>query len=123
MTAALGDPVRLITVLGMLSIVPVIMLYAIPKNGNSAVAIPYICIGMIAWMSIVLSFLLPYDFRGDVDVMEELKALPITPSRLALGQILSPTLVATGSQAIAMIVVIVGSEGLGVVTWAVLGFL
>jgi len=52
--------------------------------------------------------LLPFDFRGDIDLMEELKALPISPVRLALGQLLTPTLVATSGQALAMLAVVLG---------------
>jgi Putative ABC exporter len=123
MTAALGDPVRLIVVICMLSIVPVVMMVTVPKNAQQSDSLPYVCIGMIAWMSIVLSFLLPYDFRGDIDMMEELKTLPIAPSRLALGQVLTPTLVATMSQAVAMVTVMVGFGSVGVGSWAVLAFL
>ncbi|WP_435010322.1 putative ABC exporter domain-containing protein [Tundrisphaera lichenicola] len=123
MTTALGDPGRLITVLGMLSTVPLIMIFFVPRDGPKAEPIPYVCMGMIAWMSIILSFLLPYDFRGDIDIMEELKTLPIAPNSMALGQVLTPTLVATCSQALAMAVVMVGFKELSMATWAVLLFL
>jgi hypothetical protein len=122
-TAALGDPVRLILVLCMLSIVPVVMMVTASRNAQQVDALPYVCLGMIAWMSIVLSFLLPFDFRGDIDMMEELKTLPIAPTRLAMGQVLTPTLLATASQAVAMMTVIVGFGGVGAVTWAILAFL
>jgi len=123
MTTALGDPARMVGAVGILTIVPVLMMVMIPRNAPNAQPVPYVCMGMIAYLSILLSFLLPYDFRGDVDLMEELKTLPIAPSRLALGQVLTPTLVATAAQAIAMAVVMLGLGGLGVVAWSILAFL
>ena len=123
MTGALGDPARLIGVIIMLSITPIIMLAVAPKDPRQAEPLPYVCMGMIAWMSIILSVLIPFDFRGDVDVMEELKSLPISANRLALGQLLTPTLIATAAQAIAMIAVIAGLGGLRVVAWWFLAFL
>ena len=123
MTGALGDPGRLIGVVVMLSATPIVMIAIVPKNPNSAESMPFVCMGMIAWMSIILSVLIPFDFRGDVDVMEELKSLPIPADRLALGQLLTPTLIATATQAIAMIAVIVGLGGPRFVAWWFLAFL
>ncbi len=56
----------------------------------------YLSEGIVLYLSFLITGLLPYDFRGDVDMMEELKALPIAPSRIALGQVLDPVLIATG---------------------------
>ena len=105
----------------MLSATPIIMIAVAPKDPRQAEPLPYVCMGMIAWMSIILSVLIPFDFRGDIDVMEELKALPIPANRLALGQLLTPTLIATVTQAIAMIAVIAGLGGPRVVAWCVPG--
>jgi hypothetical protein len=44
------------------------------------------------------------DFRGDVDRMDVLKALPIPPAWLALGQLLAPSLVVSVTQGIVAIV-------------------
>src|SRR6185312_7102288 len=120
MTGALGDPGRLAGVLLMLALTPAIMIVIAPSDPRQAEPLPYVCMGMIAWMSIILSFLIPYDFRGDVDLMEELKALPIAPNRLALGQLLTPTLLATAAQTISMVVVLVGLGGHNGVAWAFL---
>jgi hypothetical protein len=101
----------------------VAMIFVVPNDPKQAEPMPYVCMGVIAWMSIVLSFLIPYDFRGDIDLMEELKALPITPNRLALGQLLTPTLLATVAQLMSMIVVLVGLGGRDYVAWTFLAFL
>ena len=123
MTGALGNPGRLVGVVAMVAATPIIMIAVAPRDGRQAEPIAYVCMGMIGWMSIILSILIPFDFRGDVDMMEELKSLPITPTRIAIGQLLTPTLVATVTQAIAMFAVIVGMKGTGVVAWTFLAFL
>jgi hypothetical protein len=46
----------------------------------------------------MLTPLLTFDFRGDIDRMDLLKALPLPPWRLALGQLVAPTLVLSGVQ-------------------------
>jgi hypothetical protein len=49
----------------------------------------------VLWLTVFLTPLLPFDFRGDVDRMAVLKTLPIRPWRLAVGQMLTPVLLAT----------------------------
>ncbi|HEY2587803.1 MAG TPA: putative ABC exporter domain-containing protein [Tepidisphaeraceae bacterium] len=57
-------------------------------------------IGIIAWLTILLSGLLKFDFRGDLDHMEELKALPLEPAAMAVGQIIVPAIILTGAHVI-----------------------
>lgn len=52
-------------------------------------------LGMGLWLSMFLSVLVPFDFRGDIDRMGLLKTLPVAPWRLALGQTVAPTLLLT----------------------------
>ena len=49
-------------------------------------------------MTIVLTSLVPFDFRVDVERMAELKALPIRASRLAIGQLIAPVVLMTALQ-------------------------
>ncbi len=124
MTGAVSDPGRLLGVVVMLAALPFVMIVIIPTpNPHQAEALPALCMGMIGWMSIFLSLLIPYDFRGDVDVMEELKTLPISPNRLALGQLLTPTLIATAGQTIALVVVMSWLGKFNFAAWAFLAFL
>ncbi len=46
----------------------------------------------------MLTPLLTFDFRGDIDRMEVLKALPLPAWRVALGQLLAPTLILSAVQ-------------------------
>lgn len=58
--------------------------------------------GMLAWVSIFITNLVPFDFRGDVDRIALLKTLPIVPWRLTLGQLLAPTLLLSMGQWLAL---------------------
>lgn len=56
-------------------------------------------LGILAvWLAIFLTNLVPFDFRGDLDRIATLKTLPIVSWRLALGQLLVPTLLLAGLQ-------------------------
>lgn len=54
-------------------------------------------IGIVAGMTVMLSGLLKFDFRGDLDHMQELKSLPLKPAAMAIGQIIVPTLILTAA--------------------------
>jgi hypothetical protein len=54
-------------------------------------------IAVIAWLTVLLSGLLKFDFRGDLDYIEQLKALPLAPRRLAVGQVIVPTVILTAA--------------------------
>ncbi len=123
MTTALGDPGRLVGLLAMLSFMPILFGMLAAKEPKAAVPFFYASLGLILWISIAVSGLLPYDFRGDIDVMEELKVLPIPPDRLALGQILTPALVASAAQGVAMGGAILAFGGPGPAIWSILAFL
>jgi hypothetical protein len=49
-------------------------------------------ISVIVWLTVMVSTLLKFDFRGDIDLMDFLKSLPIRPWLLAAGQLVTPTL-------------------------------
>ncbi len=124
MTGALGDPGRLAGVFLILASMPILMMILIPRaTARQAETIAYASMGMIAWLSVILSFLMPYDFRGDIDLIEELKSLPIKSTRLALGQLLTPTILATVAQSLTMIVIIAGISGFDIVSLSFLAFL
>ena len=51
--------------------------------------------GIALYLAGIFSAMVAFDFRGDVDRMEELKTLPIHPVPLVLGQLATPVLVFT----------------------------
>jgi hypothetical protein len=61
---------------------------------------------MVLGMTVaMLTPLLTFDFRGDVDRMDVLKALPLPPWRLAVGQLLAPTLLLSAVQLLLVVLV------------------
>lgn len=44
------------------------------------------------WLTLLVSTMLKFDFRGDLDLMDTLKALPLHPWALATGQLIAPSL-------------------------------
>lgn len=56
-----------------------------------------VLVGLLAWFTVLLSGLLKFDFRGELDFMDGLKALPLRPWAMALGQVIVPTLILTAA--------------------------
>jgi hypothetical protein len=73
--------------------------------------IAQVLIGTMAWLTVLLSGLLKFDFRGDLDYIEELKALPLKPASLALGQIVVPTLILTAAHVLLLAGVLFATPG------------
>lgn len=48
-------------------------------------------LAVMAWLTVLLSGLLKFDFRGDLDHFDQLKSLPLRPGMIALGQLVVPT--------------------------------
>jgi len=65
-------------------------LAAAAASGNSNQMAPLL-IGMMLWLTILIATMLKFDFRGDLDQMEVLKALPIRSAAIAIGQLLVPS--------------------------------
>jgi hypothetical protein len=73
---------------------------------------------MVFLMSIFMVWMLPYDFRGDVDRMDLLKSLPLPPSRLVIGQLLAPVLMLSVMQLVCLAVIEAVLGGIGPVLLA-----
>lgn len=57
-----------------------------------------LAVGELSMSLAVLTTVLTYDFRGDVDRMDVLKSLPVSPAALAVGQLATPVLFLSGIQ-------------------------
>jgi hypothetical protein len=70
----------------------------------------------LVWATVLLSGLMKFDFRGDLDHFDSLKALPIPPAAIAVGQLAAPTLILTLFHVIMLVGVslVAGPEGRGV---------
>jgi hypothetical protein len=51
--------------------------------------------GVLAWLTFLCSSMMNFDFRGDVDLIDTLKALPLRESAVAVGQLVVPVLLLT----------------------------
>jgi hypothetical protein len=99
-----GRLVLALVVLGMFVMGPVIAGTRLAPPGQEveleglAVALG----AMVLFVSMLLTGLIPFDFRGDVDRIAVLKALPLASWRLALGEVLASVVVLTLLQWLAM---------------------
>jgi len=60
-------------------------------------------VGAVAWLTVLLSGLLKFDFRGDLDYMEELKALPLRPASISIGQLIVPTMILSATHVLLLL--------------------
>lgn len=84
----LGRVLILLGVLGAVLFFPLLS-----SSGKAREVVLPSLIGLGVWMSIFLTTVIPFDFRGDIDRIAVLKTLPVVPWRIVVGQILTPTLI------------------------------
>src|SRR5262249_324422 len=92
------------------------------RPGAGPAMIPWVLVLMIFVMTLMLWPMLAFDFRGDIDRMEVLKALPIAPAGLVAGQVLTPALITTLLQWVGLTIVEMVQGVLGPLFWAALAF-
>src|SRR5205814_7679914 len=56
-------------------------------------------VGVLFWLTFMVANALRFDFRGDVDQIDTLKALPIRPTAVVIAQLVAPVLVLSLCQA------------------------
>ena len=101
---AMRDPVRLFLALGVVAVPGVMILFISGWNGTISRGTILGAEGFVLWMTLFLTPMIPFDFRGDVDRMEELKTLPIPPWALVLGQVATPALILSLPQLLVILV-------------------
>ena len=61
---------------------------SVPKGGQGAEMVtPSMGIGILVYLSFIFAMQLPWAFRGDIDHMDCLKSLPVTPLALVAGEL------------------------------------
>jgi hypothetical protein len=112
LTTALRGMGRLMTILMILTFVMVIpMISSLTgeigdhKEGarDQETLLVWSLLGAGIWFTVFFTTLVPYDFRGDVDRLAVLKTLPIPSWRIALAQLIVPTLLLSILQEIALL--------------------
>jgi hypothetical protein len=91
-----GRLVFLLVLMGLL-VVPQLLLGR-EKQWEALLVLFFLAI----WMTFFLTVLVPFDFRGDIDRLGVLKTLPIPPWRIAVGQLVVPTVILTAVQFLAL---------------------
>jgi len=109
MTSAIGDPARLLVILILVGGLEWFHTWILPRDPVKSAALLPIEAVFATVLTLLLSMFFCFDFRGDIDVMETLKTLPIPPSRLVLGQLLTPTILMTLMQAVACLGLVLGT--------------
>ncbi len=69
--------------------------------------------GMAFGLSIFLMQMLPFDFRGDIDRMDVLKSLPISPLAVVVGQLVTPVVLSGVVQLLGLLAIEATLGGLG----------
>jgi Putative ABC exporter len=54
--------------------------------------------GFVVWLTFFFTNMLRFDFRGDVEHIDLLKSMPLRPSAIAIGELLTPVLVLSAIQ-------------------------
>ncbi len=110
MTSAMGDPAKLGMICLLIGALCWFLASLIPHSDETIQVLVPVAAVLAGPITLLLSMFLSFDFRGDLDVIETLKTLPIPASSLALGQVLTPAILATLMQAIACLGMIFGSK-------------
>ncbi|HEY7423183.1 MAG TPA: putative ABC exporter domain-containing protein [Gemmataceae bacterium] len=107
LTTALRGADRLLLLLLILGTVLVAPMLATLREEKENMLL---VLGPVAlWLTLFLTTMLPFDFRGDIDRLALLKTLPLSPWRLAIGQLLAPALLMTALQWTGLAVVLATS--------------
>jgi len=115
MTTALREPIR-VAIVAVAVLLPAG--FALARTGDvPGEAVVFFAQGFALWMSIFLSPLIAFDFRGDLDRMEGLKSLPIAPAALAIGEVLTPVLIFAVPQWVGIGLLSIRLGGLEVESW------
>ena len=97
LTTAIRTPSRLVGLVVAQVVLPIFLVTSM-RDTPGTVQLPA---GILIFvLSIFLTTMVPFDFRGDLDRLESLKTLPLSPGRVALGQILPPALIMSTVQGI-----------------------
>ncbi len=105
----LGRLALALVIVGAFLVVPLLERGAAEDSPGAGAALAF----LIVWLTVFLTQLVPFDFRGDVDRIAALKSLPVVSWRLSVGQILAPVLIVTAVQwaALAVLRVLALLEG------------
>jgi Putative ABC exporter len=88
--------------LGLACVLLVVALNVPGGTPGSEVVVQTMGLGFIAYMTILFAMHLPWAFRGDIEHMDSLKALPIAPLAVATGELAGGVLVLAAIQLVVL---------------------
>ncbi|HET6251305.1 MAG TPA: putative ABC exporter domain-containing protein [Tepidisphaeraceae bacterium] len=80
---------------GLLLLLVIVAIGAAPTLAGHGVQSIHLLIGVMGWLTFLCSSMLSFDFRGDVDKIESLKALPLRNWAVSAGQLVAPVVLLT----------------------------
>ena len=108
LTGVLRTSRGLLLVLGLIALVGGVSLAKVahqpsrhgPHTGGAdkAGAVLGVLAGVSVWTNLFLTSMLKFDFRGDLDHLDALRALPLRPTAVAAAEVVAPTLVLSAVQ-------------------------
>jgi hypothetical protein len=90
----------------LLAVILVIPFIGSQKVGSGDPMLAPLTVGFLAWISFLLSPMITFDFRSDLDRMDVLKTLPIRSTSIAFGQLLAPVLIVSLVQWLILVILI-----------------
>lgn len=90
LTTAMRNSRSLLTVTAIMAVGLAISLVNKERTEDQTWILLY---GITAWLTILLTMMIRFDFRSDLDQMEGLKALPMPGYRIVIGQLMVPVVV------------------------------
>ena len=96
----------------LVSIVPLLSHMRHSSEGGEFIMVQ-ICI-----LTIILTRMVAFDFRGDLDYMDWAKSLPLRPAAIVLGQLATPVLLMTGIHVVFFSAIAFAAQGLRVMSLA-----
>jgi hypothetical protein len=85
------------SLLTVLLVMAVVFGMVISRSTHGEGSIGFV-VGICLYMTLILSQMLKFDFRGDLDHLDVLRSLPLRPSAVAAAQLVTPAVVLTVAQ-------------------------
>ncbi|HWE03223.1 MAG TPA: putative ABC exporter domain-containing protein [Tepidisphaeraceae bacterium] len=82
---------------GLLMLLAIVAVGAAPALANvgPGMNVIQLLLGVMAWLTFLCSSMFSFDFRGDIDHIEAIKALPLRGWAVTIGQLVAPVLLLT----------------------------
>jgi hypothetical protein len=122
LTTANRDYARAIAPFGIGALLAGIGIFLVKSSGGHGDGLPMVVGGMIMATGLWISPVLTFDFRGDYERMEGLKTLPLSASKVALGQIAAPWVLLTAGQCFGLAILAIGTWPVSPSFWLYLVF-